>query len=254
MTRIAAPAVVLVRPQEEGNVGAAARAMANMGLSRLVLVEPAPVLGPTAHAFAVGAHPILAAVERFDSLDEALAPFQRIVGTTSSRQRQIEQRVLDARQLQGELAGDPAGTTTALVFGPEASGLSTDELALCDPLVTVPCSPSQPTLNLAQAVLIVSYELSLVEATLGVGTAAAPAAASDIAGLFDHLDSLFHQIGFARDDTYAAVIRDLRRLAARAQPTGREVQILRGVCRRALRAVSRDVRAASPGDPQAPTE
>lgn len=239
------PAVVLVRPQEEGNVGAAARAMANMGLDRLVLVEPAPALGRTARAFAVGAQPILAAAERFASLEEALAGYQRVVGTTSSRQRHLDQRVVDARQLPAELADDAGGIRTALVFGPEASGLSTDELALCDPLVTVPCSLNQPTLNLAQAVLIIAYELSLIEPSPPSADAVpCLATAAEVAGLFGHLDELFRQVGFARDDTYDTVIRDLRRLAARAQPTQRETQILRGICRRALRALS----AAAPSD------
>lgn len=233
------PAVVLVRPQEEGNVGAAARAMANMGLERLLLVEPAPALGRTARAFAVGAGRILDGTERHDDLTEAVAPFQRLVGTTSSRQRALDQRVVTARELPEFLAADDPGTATALLFGPEASGLTRDELALCDPVVVIPCAPVQPTLNLAQAVLLVAYELSLAAPSPAPDSPAFPppdrrAPVAAIKRLLRHADELLHETGFDRDDTYRGVLRDLRQLAARAAPSEREVQILHGICRRTL--------------------
>jgi tRNA/rRNA methyltransferase len=231
------PAVILVRPQEEGNVGATARAMANMGLGELLLVEPAPNLGRTGYAFAVGARHILDQAKRHSSLESALGSFQRVVGTSSSRQREIEQAVLEPRQLPTELAVDPPGTRTALVFGPEASGLNRDELALCDPLVTVPCALEQPTLNLAQAVLILAYELRIAQLPERPDHAPVAASNDQIEGLFEHLGTLFHDVGFARDDTYGSTLRDLRQLAARARPSAREVQILRGICRRTLHAL-----------------
>ncbi|MDX1644315.1 MAG: TrmJ/YjtD family RNA methyltransferase [Thermoanaerobaculia bacterium] len=235
----ASAAVVLVRPQEEGNVGAAARAMANMGLERLLLVEPAPALGRTARAFAVGAGRILAGVERYDRLTDAVAPFQRLVGTTSSRQRALDQRVVTARELPQLLAADEPHTATAILFGPEASGLTRDELALCDPVVVIPCAPVQPTLNLAQAVLLVAYELSLASPSPAPGSPAPPpadqrASVEAIGRLLRHADELLRATGFDRDDTYHGVLRDLRQLAARAAPTEREVQILHGICRRTL--------------------
>ncbi|MCL4839352.1 MAG: RNA methyltransferase, partial [Thermoanaerobaculia bacterium] len=152
-------AVVLVRPQEEGNVGAAARAMANTGVSSLLLVEPAAPLGATARAFAVGAGAILDGARRLPDLASALAPFRRVVATTSGRDRAISVPVATARELPALLAADPPGTPTALVFGPERSGLSAEELALASALVRIPCATAQPTLNLAQAVLLVTYEL-----------------------------------------------------------------------------------------------
>jgi len=152
-------AVVLVRPREEGNVGAAARAMANMGLRRLILVEPAADLGPTARAFAVGAREVLDECLRVGSLREALAPFSRVVGTTSTRDRRQAVALIGPRELPECLASDPPGTPVALVFGPEVGGLTNQELALANLVVTIPCAPRQPTLNLAQAVLILAYEL-----------------------------------------------------------------------------------------------
>lgn len=245
------PHIILVRPQEQGNVGATARAMANMGLADLVLVEPAVPVGATARAFAVHAGHILDAHRRAGSLVEALAPYRRAVGTTSTRDRRIGEAVplLSARELPAVLAADPPGTPTALVFGPEASGLTAEELALLSPLVHVPCAPVQPTLNLAQAVLVLAYELH--QARLAdpaeppaVPAAAAPAAelaasAAQVEGLFGHLRQVLTAVGFARDDTFEAVFRDLRRLAGRAALTPREVTLLRGICRRALHAVER---------------
>src|SRR5215212_9799814 len=103
MDAMSAPAVVLVRPREEGNVGSAARAMANMGLERLILVEPAPVLGKIARAFAVGAGHVLDRVLRVGSTAEAVAPFGRVVGTTSTRDRQLAVPLVSARELPGVL-------------------------------------------------------------------------------------------------------------------------------------------------------
>jgi TrmH family RNA methyltransferase len=233
------PVVVLVRPTEQGNVGAAARAMANMGLHELILVEPAVEIGGTARAFAVGAGFVLDNARRVPSLAEALAPFRRAVGTTSNRERVTAAPLITARQLPAALATDPPGTPTALVFGPERSGLTTDELATLSPLVRIPSSAAQPTLNLAQAVLVVAYELA-EDARPGPVPGAAPhdlpATAAEIDGLFGHFDQAAEAVGFARDDTAAAARRDLRRFIGRAAPTSREVTLLRGFLRRVLRA------------------
>jgi TrmH family RNA methyltransferase len=228
------PAVVLVRPREEGNVGSAARAMANMGLSRLLLVEPAAALGGTARAFAVGARAVLDGIVRVPSLAEALAPFRRVVGTTSTRDRRLGIPFLTPRELPAWLAQSPPDTSTALVFGPEVGGLTNEELALAGAVVTIPCSPVQPTLNLAQAVLIVTYELFIARGDTPAGDAweEPPAAAGEIDGLLAHAADVLAAVGFARDDSFPGVLRDLRRLAARAAPASRDVRILRGICRR----------------------
>jgi TrmH family RNA methyltransferase len=238
-----APAVVLVRPREEGNVGSAARAMANMGLSRLILVEPAAILGSTATAFAVGARHVLEGSERAPSLAAALAPFRRVIGTTSARDRRLGVPLLAPRELPAFLAQDLPGTPTALVFGPEVGGLTNDELAFASAVVTVPCAPVQPTLNLAQAVLILAYELYVGGGQPGAAAADAsvePAASSEaLDGMLAHAAEALAAVGFARDDSWAGVLRDLRALAARAVPTEREVRVLRGICRRVLGAVKK---------------
>jgi tRNA/rRNA methyltransferase len=238
-------AVVLVRPREEGNVGAAARAMANMGLRRMILVEPAAELGGVARAFAVGARGILEEAVRVASLREALAPFRWVVGTTSTRDRRQAVPLIEARELPGRLAAEGAAAgPLALVFGPEVGGLTNDELALANLVVTVPCALEQPTLNLAQAVLLVAYEIHQaglrsagVEAARAPGGEEETATAAEVDGLFDHVTAVLRRIGFDRDSTFPGVLRDLRAAAARARPASREVAVVRGICRRALHAL-----------------
>jgi TrmH family RNA methyltransferase len=233
------PAVVLVRPQEEGNVGSVARAMANMGLERLVLVEPAPRIESTARAFAVGAGHLLDTVARWPTLRAALVPFRRVVGTTSTRERVAGVAPIEARQLPSWLAASGPEVETALVFGPEASGLTNEELALCSVLVRIPAAPEQPTLNLAQAVLILTYELFLARGAPGARgprpprtDGAEPATSDEVEGLFAHWLGLLSATGFARDSTFESVARDLRAWLARSTLSVREVRILRGIARR----------------------
>ncbi len=239
-----APAVVLVRPTEEGNVGAVARAMANTGLDRLILVEPAVRIGAKALARAVGGAPILEAAVRSPSLSATLAPFRHVVGTSSQRERSLKNRTIEPRKLPERLAGgDPRHA--ALVFGPERSGLTIEELALCATVVRIPTASGKPTLNLAQAVLIVAYELFLARETCA--NEAPPTAetaengeatVAEIGDLFGQADSILRNIGFARDTTYKGVLLDLRRLAGRARLTHREVVIFRGLCRRLEHALA----------------
>ncbi len=237
------PAVVLVRPTEEGNIGSVARAMANMGLEELILVAPRAEIGETARAFGTQyGLPLLAQARIVDDLDRALAGFRRAVGTTSTRgARILAVTPLTPRELPAVLATDPPGTTTALVFGPERSGLEREELARLSPVVTVPCALESPTLNLAQAVLLVAYELRLAhlektgEHVLPAGDLAAPL--SELAAFGDDFESVLRQVGFDRNSSFAGVMRDLRQMFARATPTEREVAMLRGACRRIARAV-----------------
>lgn len=235
-----APAVILVRPSEAGNVGAVARAMANTGLDRLILVEPAAEIDVVARARAVGGVSILDSARRCSSLEEAIAPFRMIVGTSSQRDRVVQNRTITPRQLPDRArAVDPADI--ALVFGPERSGLTTGELAACALVVCVPAAPEKPTLNLAQAVLIVAYEFFLAhhgdDHDSGVTSNAEPATAAALGGLLGHADSILQKVGFARDSTYEGAFLDLKRLAARTALSDREVAILRGLCRKIERAL-----------------
>lgn len=250
-------AIILVRPREEGNVGAVARAMANMGLGRLILVEPAPAIGGVARGFGVGGWHLLDGCQRVDSLDRAVAPFHRVVGTTSARDRPLAgSRVATPRELPELLAADPPGTDVAVVFGPEDNGLTRRELERCHPVVAVPCAPEHPTLNLAQAVLVVAYELRLARlaggseaaeprsAEPGTEPAAAspPAPAGEVAELLERADGVLRSIGYDQDHLRERLTRDLRRLALRAAVTPRELRVLRRLLNRTRRALTAAVR------------
>ena len=240
------PTVILVRPREEGNVGAVARAMANMGLDRLILVEPAPRLGGTARGFGVGGWEILDRAARVPSFEAAVAPFDRLVATASRRQRPLRRhRVVTPRGLPQILAADPAGTATALIFGPEDNGLQRSELEICHPVVTVPCAAQQPTLNLAQAVLVVAYELFVgrdgAESRLpgaSPGGREDLASAGELHALRAQVSGLLRAVGFDQEPIRTGLLRDLRQMLARAEPSGREVRILRRLCNRTGNALA----------------
>ena len=236
---VVTPTVVLVRPREEGNVGAVARAMANMGLRDLVLVEPAPPISGVARGFGVGGWHVLDQVRRTASLGEAVAPFRRLVGTSSVRHRALRRsRVVVPRELPAVLAQDPPGTPTALVFGPEDKGLARDEIDRCHLVVTVPCDPRHPTLNLAHAVLVVAYELRLTSA-VATPAVAAPATAAETEALLETAAVVLHRIGFDHPPIHAGLVRDLRRLLARSGASSLETRILRRLLNRALRRLDR---------------
>jgi len=247
-TREAPPAVVLVRPREEGNVGAVCRAMANMDLADLRLVEPAAALGSIARAFAMHAHDILDGARRFSDLGAALADREVVVGTASLRERTWAQPVLEPRELPGWLAREAAGARVALVFGSEVSGLTAEELARASVLVRIPAAPAQPTLNLAQAVLVVAYELYVARGAPGTSelVAAERAKAAQLESLFSRLEALLAEVGFARDTTFRRVALDLRQLLGRAQLSEREAVILNGILRRTRHALHR-AGALAPG-------
>jgi TrmH family RNA methyltransferase len=239
------PAVVLARPQVAGNIGAAARAMANTGLDDLRLVEPAAELDNEAYSFAMHAHDILRRARRFDALADALADRDFVVGTASLRERPWPQAVLTPRELGERLRSAVPPPRVALVFGSEVSGLTAEELARVSVLVNIPAAPANPTLNLAQSVLLVAHELYLARGAPGAiaSTAVERAPVQQVERLFASLERLLEQVGFARDTTIARVSRDLRQLLARAEISQREAMILAGILRRSRRAFERARRA-----------
>ncbi len=243
------PAIILVRPREEGNVGAVARAMANMGLGRLILVEPAPELAGVARGFGVGGWDVLDRVERAPSLVAAIADFGRVVATASLRQRPLRHhQVISPRRLPEILAEDPVGTETALVFGSESTGLGRRELDLCSPVVAIPSAQQHPTLNLSQAVLILAYELFVAPSSLGshggpssidTGEPQTLATAGQVDVLRHQVDDVLLGIGFDHAPIRSGLLRDLLRLVIQASPSDRDLRILRRLCNRVGSALGR---------------
>ena len=220
--------VVLVRPSRPANVAAACRAMKNMGLSLLRIVGPPPGLdNPEARSLAYGAWDILDAARPSGSLLEAVGPSTLVVATTG-------RALPDAwtpRRLAEEAETRARGGRLSLVFGPEASGLTNQELALCHLRVHIPTSAVHSSLNLAQAVLVLAYELRVTAGAGAPPDGSPPAAAADVEQAVQDLRTGLLDLGYLNPANPDDVLAELRGLIGRAAPTPREVTLLRGLAR-----------------------
>ena len=229
------PAVILVRPQLAENIGAAARAMLNFGLSDLRLVSPREDWRKSkAKAASSGAHSVLEAARPFETTAQAVADIQRLFAATA-RQRDMLKPVMTPRRAAEEMRSCAArGESFGVLLGPEKAGLDNDDVALADVILTVPLNPAFSSLNLAQAVLIVGYEWFLggerpPEVTLDAG-ATRPATREELEGFFRHLEDELEGSGFLRPPEKAPRMkRNLRNLFQRAGLMEQEVRVLRGV-------------------------
>lgn len=227
--------IVLVGTQHPGNIGSAARAMKTMGLSNLVLVAPRRFPDPEAEALAAGAADVLAAARVTATLDEALAGCRYVLGSTA-RDRAISLPELSPGDAGTALVGRSANGDAALLFGRERTGLDNAELMRCHGRVFIPCNPDYPSLNLASAVQVLSYEIRLARLRAGNLPAQVPASdAEPVAGaeqmerLFAHLAEFMDEIDFHKGRSPDAVNQRLRRLFLRAGMDEREIRIIRGL-------------------------
>lgn len=228
MRRRTGPGVVLVEPREEGNIGAAARAMSNMGLRRLLLVRPANHLSSEAMKMSPGGRDILLKAEVFETLPDALSEFDFVVGTTR-RQGSVREGRVSPRAAAAEVA-ERGSEGTAMVFGRERSGLTNSEIDLCHRLVTIPTSEDQGSLNLAQAVLILSYEILMaLSATESKEASRDVASHGELEGMYGHMERVLLEIGYLHENNPGRMMRSFRRIFSRAGLNGREVRALRGI-------------------------
>lgn len=219
--------IVLVRPKFPENVGSVARAMKNMGLSRLILVDGCSPLHANAYKVASGAEDILERAEELPSLTEAISDTGCVVGTTS-REGEERRPLLSPRDLMKKLIPLSMKNAIALVFGPEREGLTNEELSLCHILGRIPSSTAFPSLNLSHAVMIFCYEV--FQSSLDIeGHPSQLAKTEDLEKMFDHMEKTLIDIGFLDAKHPSPIIRVLRRLFARSQMNPREVQILHGI-------------------------
>lgn len=220
--------VILSHTTHPGNIGAAARAMKTMGLSRLYLINPRFFPDAQATAMAAGADDILAQAVVCGSLEEALHGVVFTVGM-SARVRDISQEVLPPREAMPQLL-QQATQPVALLFGTEMSGLTNDELARCQLMVRIPVNPEYSSLNLAAAVQLIAYELRLAA---GQGQVDAPeirpASTEHLEGFFRQLETTLLEIEFLHGQNHDKLMRRLRRLYARARLEEDEINILRGI-------------------------
>lgn len=237
--------IVLVQPSHPGNIGAVARAMKNMCLSRLDLVAPRHFPHAEATARASGADDLLARARVHTDLDAALADCRLVVGA-SARTRSVNWPVLEPRPCADALVAAASQGPVAVLFGRESSGLTNEELDRCRYLVRIPANPEYTSLNVAMAVQILAYEL-LVQSQQEAGAPDADsrlsAPAEHFEGLMSHLAQTLGDIGFSDPEQSVKLLRRLRRLFQRAQPDEREINILRGI----LTAAQQTARRAPKG-------
>jgi tRNA/rRNA methyltransferase len=233
------PAIILVRPQLGENVGSAARAMLNFGLTDLRLVRP-QCGWPNVKAVnaASGATLVLNRVRLFETVEAAAADLQRLYATTA-RTRDLPKREVSAASAAREArAAIAAGQGVGILFGPERTGLTNDELILADALLRVPVNPDFFSLNLAQAVLLVAYEWRQAAdpAPAPIPAAGAPATKGELAGLLDHLVAELDAADFFRTpDRRQSMVRALKAIFARAELGTPDVHLLRGVIKQLAR-------------------
>jgi TrmH family RNA methyltransferase len=241
--------IVLVETSHPGNIGAVARALKNMSLEQLVLVNPGQFPHPEASARASGAEDLLNSARVTGDLASALAGCGLVLATTS-RGRDQNFRVHDPRVAARRAVEHAAREPVAIVFGSERTGLTNEELRYAHALLAIPANPAYPSLNVAMAVQIVAYEIQCAmlerarEAPRSITSPEVPLAGpEELDRLYAHLAAVLEEIDF-RDRTQSGrhLMRRLRRLFQRAEPDINEVNILRGI----LTAVQQRRRRAVP--------
>ena len=229
------PAVILVEPQLGENIGTAARAMMNCGLSELRLVRPRDGW-PNAKAVAAasGADDVVQNARLFDSTSAAIADLNRVYGATA-RHRGMIKPVVTPRQAAIEIrAAEMRGERVGVLFGPERTGLVNDDIPLADTILQVPLNPAYSSLNLAQAVLLVGYEWFQASVAAPprelVTNETRPATKAELLNFFAHLEKELDDCGFLRHaDKRPVMVRNIRNMFQRADLTEQEIRTLHGI-------------------------
>jgi tRNA/rRNA methyltransferase len=225
--------VVLVEPQKSENIGTAARAMSNMGLGNLVLVRPRVSKPELMEAAATRlGEPVIKNLTTFEDLKSALAPYQIVVGTTA-RAGSSRGPFADPKTLAPELLKEKDPPRVAILFGTERMGLSTEDLRLCHKTMIIPTdSPESSSLNLAQAVLIIGYELlSAAAGTPSPALPIIPAENIDFERAMEDLKDTLIQIGFLPEKNPAHWFMNVKKIFRRSYLTRGECDLIQGICR-----------------------
>jgi tRNA/rRNA methyltransferase len=222
--------IVLKGPKFSGNVGSAARCAKNMGIGRLIVVGNRDLDDEAVRQMATHvSKDIVDSIRHFDILDEALADFSWIVGTTA---RQGSQRgpVVSPRRMAESLVAISQENEIALLFGPEDTGLTNDDLRFCQTVVTIPTMGFK-SLNLSHAVMILCYELFIAQMGEEAKPTAKMAGSRELEAMYVQLKAVLQAIGFLNPENPDYWMMHIRRLFARTTLQAREVKILRGICR-----------------------
>jgi len=226
--------VILVGPAIAGNIGATARVLKNFGVKALILVKPeVSPLHPEALARASKAQDILYNTLVFDSLEEALAPFHYVVGTTA--RTRYKRSIVFPREIAPVLTALSCQNKIALLFGPERTGLTNEALDMCHSLITIPTAPEHPSLNLAQAVGVILYELFCHSLTGSVSQCLPRLATSqELEAMYRHLLEALSPVGFVVGGKKGHTYRVLKRLFSKIPLTESDVRVIRGICRQII--------------------
>jgi tRNA/rRNA methyltransferase len=223
--------IVLVGTLNSGNIGSAARAMANMGLSRLILVSPRCEINAQSYAMATHGEGILRSTRTFSFLRDALADAVYVFGTTARSRRWRDS--LDLQDMAGSVAAHSSSGRVAIVFGPEDMGLSNDELELCNEVVSIPTAPGASSLNISHAALLICYELfsACRESQASDAALSDPAPVAMVEAMYDHMRESLLEIGFLNPQNPDYALGMIRRLLSRTGLSVPEVRMLRGLFR-----------------------
>lgn len=221
--------VVLSHTTHPGNIGAAARAMKAMGLRHLYLINPRHFPDPQADAMAAGADDVLQNAVVVSSVDEALRGVV-LTAAMTARLRDISVEVKTPRVAMPLLLQQAVQQPVALLFGTEMSGLTNEEIGKAQMLVNIPANPEFSSLNLAAAVQVIAYELSVAAQSFVPDVQECqPAPHEQVEGLYAHLERTLYEIGFFTTQNPARLMQRLRRLFARSRLEAEEINILRGI-------------------------
>lgn len=222
--------IVLVQTWHPGNIGAAARAMKNMGLHQLVLVNPVDFPSDEAYNRAGKATDVLDNALVVETLAEAISDCQWVVAT-SARDRSIRLPAFSAEACGKQAVVEQASAPVAIVFGRERMGLHNDDIQQCHAQVNIDANPEYPVLNLSQAVQLISYEVFKANQARppASGEQDAYPLQEDLERFYQHLDEALHSIGFLKPAQPGQTMDHLRALFRRARPSSKELKLLRGV-------------------------
>ena len=219
--------IILVRPKFPENIGSVARAMKNMGLSRLIVVNGCSPLHANAYKLASGAEDILERAEEVFTFEEAISEMGYVVGLTCRRGRE-RRPDLTPEALAKKLIPLSQKNVIGLAFGSEKEGLTNEELSLCHLCARIPSMESFPSLNLAQAVMVVCYELFKASAEISKEPVQL-AQGEQLERMFQHMEKTLIRIGFLESNHPKRIMRVLRKLLGRSQMGEREVRIFQGI-------------------------
>ncbi len=244
--------IVLVNTSHPGNIGSAARAMKTMGLSNLILAYPEHQIDEQSYALSAGAEDLLKKARVVPTLAEALEGSTLIIGA-SARRRTYERPLLDPHEMGGFVIEQAkAGSRIAVMFGCERTGLTNEELEICNYHVTIPANPDYSSLNLAMAVQVLSYEIrqsflkylgndpmrqEIVHTSEKYLEKEQIAGGDEVLGFYSHLEDVLQTTGFLHENNRGHIMRKIKRIFTRPFLTRDDINILRGILSSVTRTI-----------------